>query len=175
MALEIRDANRYGPLTEERLRRLEAGLEARLPDDYRAFLLQLNGGRPTLARFTFDVDGETQESILEWFFAVHDQPYEDPDDWDPDSGELPPYFGQPLEDVWADFSSEEPRAGVLPIGRDPGGNLVGIGYAGERAGAVWWYDHETESFARLAGTFTEFLAGLTRLPPGDWVPWLVME
>ena len=61
-----------------------------LPDDYRAFLLRYNGGRPTLPRFTFTADGEEQESVLEWFLAVHDQPYEEPDDWDPDTGELPP-------------------------------------------------------------------------------------
>jgi hypothetical protein len=113
MALKFLDTNRCGPLTEERLQRLEGRLKARLPDDYRAFLLRHNGGRPTLSRFTFSVDGEEQESIVEWFFAVHDQPYEEPDDWDPDGGELPPYFGQPLEDVWADFRSENPRVGVL--------------------------------------------------------------
>ena len=175
MALEIRDANRYGPLTEERLRRLEARLKARLPDDYRAFLLRYNGGRPTLSRFTFTLDGEEQESILEWFFAVHDQPCEEPEDWDPRSGELPPHFGQPLEEVWKDLRSEKPRAGVLPIGRDPSANLVCLGYAGKRAGQVWFFDHETGSFVRLAGNFTEFLGSLTKLPPGDWAPWLVVE
>src|SRR4051812_7655568 len=142
MVMEIRDANRYGPLTEERLRQLEAKLRGRLPEDYRAFLLRHNGGRPTLSRFTFDVDGEGQESVLEWFFAVHDQPYEEPEDWDPDGGGLPPYFGQPLEDVWKDLRSERPRAGVLPIGRDPGASLVCLGYAGKRAGQVWLFDHE---------------------------------
>jgi cell wall assembly regulator SMI1 len=175
MTPEIRDANRYGPVTEGRLRRLEAGLKGRLPDDYRAFLLRHNGGRPTLSRFTFEADGEQQESILEWFFAVHDRPYEEPDDWDPDGGELPPYFAQPLESVWADFRSQKPRSGVLPIGRDPSANLICLGYAGKRAGAVWWYDHDTDLFVRLAGSFAEFLAGLTKLPPGDWAPWLVVE
>ena len=126
-------------------------------------------------RFTVTVEGEEQESILEWFFAVHDQPYEEPDDWDPDSGEWPPHFGQPLEEAWADLRSEKPRAGMLPIGRDPGGSLVCLGYAGKRSGQVWYYDHETESFSQLAGSFTEFLSSLTKLPPGDWAPWLVVE
>jgi hypothetical protein len=177
MALEIRDANRYGPLTEERLRQLEARLKSRLPDDHRAFLLRHNGGRPTLPRFTFtDADGEQQEGVVEWFFAVHDQPYAESEEWEPDdSGESPPYFGQPLEEVWADFRSEVPDAGVLPIGRDPCANLIGIGYAGSRAGAVWWYDHETETLVRLADSFSGFLNGLTRLPPGDWMPWLITE
>jgi hypothetical protein len=173
MALEIRDANRYGSLSEERLAKLEARLKGRLPEDYRAFLLSHNGGRPTLCRFTFPVDGEEQASILEWFFAVHDQPHEEPDEWDETGGGLPPYFGQPLEEVWADLRSEKPKAGVLPIGRDPGENLVCLGYTGKRAGAVWWYDHETESFTRLADSFTGFLSSLGTLPPGDWAPWLL--
>jgi hypothetical protein len=80
-----------------------------------------------------------------------------------------------LEEVWSEFRSEKPTSGVLPIGRDPGGNLIGLGYADKRVGAVWWYDHEMESFVRLAGTFSELLAGLTKLPPGDWHPWLMVE
>jgi hypothetical protein len=175
MALKIRDANRYGRLSEERLEQLESRLKGRLPEDYRSFLLRYNGGRPTLSRFTFTLDGEEQETILEWFFAVHDQPYEEPDDWDPNSGELPPHFGQPLEEVWADLKSQKPKAGVLPIGRDPGASLVCLGYAGKRAGQVWYYDHETGAFIRLAGSFTEFLDSLTKLPPGDWAPWLVVN
>lgn len=175
MGVEFRHTNRYGPLTEDRLSRLEARLKTRLPDDYRQFLLRHNGGQPTLGRFRYEIDGEPQESILEWLFAVHDQPYEEPDDWNPEGGGLPPYFGQPLEGVWADLRSEKPKAGILPIGRDPGGNLIGIGYAGKRAGVVWLYDHETESFVRLADSFTAFLASLSKLPPGDWAPWLVIE
>lgn len=139
MALEIRDANRFGPLTEDRLEMLEAELNGHLPDDYRAFLLQHNGGRPTLSQFTFEVDGKVEESVVEWFFAVHDQPYEEAEDWNPNGGELPPYFGQSLEAVWADFREEKADAEVLPIARDPCANLISLGYAGEWAGAVWWY------------------------------------
>jgi hypothetical protein len=175
MALEIRNANRYGPLREERLQQLEARIKVRLPDDYRAFLLRYNGGRPLRSRFAFTLDGEKQESILEWFFAVHDQPYRESEDWNADTGELPPYFAQPLEEVWADLRSARPRARMLPIGRDPGASLICLGYAGNRAGQVWYYDHETDSFLRLAGSFSEFLGELTKLPPGDWVPWLVVE
>jgi hypothetical protein len=175
MAVTFRDANRYGPLTEERLSQLEARLKGKLPEDYRQFLLRYNGGRPTLSRFTFEVDGEEQERVLEWLFAVHDQPYEEPEDWDPGNGELPPYFGQPLEAAWDALRSEKPKAGMLPIGRDPGANLICLGYTGKRAGQIWYYDHDTVSFVRLAGSFTEFLGSLTKLPPGDWVPWLIVD
>src|SRR5262249_37691565 len=136
MAIHFRDTNRYGRLTEERLSQLETRLKSKLPEDYRQFLLWHNGGRPTLSRFTFQAEGEEQESILEWLFAVHDQPYEEPKDWDPESGELPPHFGQPLEAVWDDLQSEKTRAGMLPIGRDPGGNLICLGYTSKRAGRI---------------------------------------
>jgi hypothetical protein len=176
MALAIRDANRFGALTEERLVRLESRLKARLPDDYRQFLLHHNGGRPTWPRFTFEGEGEPQESVLEWFFAVHDEPYEEDEDWNPDRREgLPPHFGQPLEQVFEDFRSEKPRSGVLPIGRDPCANLICLGYAGKRAGRVFFYDHEIGELIPLAASFTAFLRGLTRLPPGNWVPWLIVE
>jgi cell wall assembly regulator SMI1 len=174
MSLEIRDANRYGPLTEERLAKLERKLKCRLPDDYRAFMLANNGGRPTLSCFT--VGEDTDGSLVEWFFAIHDQPYEEPEDWDPESRELPPYFGQPLEGVLKDFRSEHSAKDLLPVARDPGGNLICLGISGKRAGGVWWYDHETETFAKLAESFTAFLAGLTKLPPDDdWHWWLIVE
>jgi cell wall assembly regulator SMI1 len=175
VATKIREANRYGPLSEERLARLESQLKARLPEDYRAFLLQSNGGRPAPCRFTFALEGEEQESILEWFFAVHDQPYEEDEDWGPDAGEgLPPYFAQPLDEVRKDFRSEMPKAKVLPVGRDPGGNLVCLGYAGKWAGRVYFFDHEMGMLVHLAESFTEFLAGLSPLPPGAWAPWLIV-
>jgi cell wall assembly regulator SMI1 len=173
MALEIRDANRFGPLTETRLAKLERKLKYRLPDDYRLFLLEHNGGRPTLSCFTVGEDGEG--SIVEWFFAIHDGPYEEPEDWDRAGRELPPYFGQPLEGVLKDFRSEHSAKGLLPVARDPGGNLICLGISGKRAG-VWWYDHETEQFSKLADSFTAFLGSLTKLPPGeDWSWWLVVE
>ncbi len=175
MATKIRDANRYGPLSEERLAKLESKLKARLPDDYRAFLLQYNGGRPAPCRFTFAVEGEEQESILEWFFALHDQPYEEDEDWEPDASEgLPPYFAQSLEGVRKDCRSELPKAKVLPIGRDPSGNLVCLGYAGKWVGKVYLFDHEMERLVPLAGSFTEFLAGLSKLPSGDWASWVIV-
>src|SRR5262249_27987740 len=124
---------------------------------------------------TFEMDGEEQESVLEWFFAVHDQPYEEDEDWDPRAGEgLPPYFAQPLEAVLKDFRSNLPRAKVLPIGRDTSANLICLRYAGKWAGKVCFFDHDMAVLVPLAGSFAEFLAGLTRLPPGDWVPWLIV-
>src|SRR5262249_51649623 len=57
------------------------------PEDYRAFLLQYNGGGPAPCRFTCEMEGEEQESILAWFFAVHDHPDKEDEDWDPNASD----------------------------------------------------------------------------------------
>ena len=40
MAVKIRDANRYGRLSEKRLEQLEAQLKGRLSEGYRSFLVK---------------------------------------------------------------------------------------------------------------------------------------
>jgi hypothetical protein len=164
VAIEIRDANRFGPLTAERLATLERELKVPLPADYRDFLLKHNGGRPDLQRFTFTPEGdEEQESVVEWFFAVHDQPYEPDEGWEPgEDDDFMPYFAQPLDDVWKDFRSERPGTNTLPIGRDPCANLICLGYTGAEVGRVYFYDHEVGMLYPIAATFTEFLRGLSR-------------
>jgi hypothetical protein len=42
------------PLTPAKIAKLEAQLGAPLPDDYRRFLLESNGGTPELAHFTVE-------------------------------------------------------------------------------------------------------------------------
>ncbi len=160
----IRDANHFGPLTEDRLAKLEAKLKTRLPEDYRSFLLQYNGGRPNRQRFLFtgeNYNGEEQESILEWFFAVHDQPYDEDAEWE-DNGDddFMPDFAQPLDHVLEEFRSETEEADTLPIGRDPCGNLIALGLSDERAGKVYFYDYEIDLPTQLASSFTEFLEEL---------------
>ena len=46
MAIEIENANPYGPLSEERLQAFEKKLGVTLPPDYREFLKRYNGGKP---------------------------------------------------------------------------------------------------------------------------------
>ncbi len=140
-----------------------------MPEDYRAFLLQYNGGRPDRQRFLFtgeNYNGEEQESILEWFYAVHDQPYDEDEEWEPGpEDDFLPYFAQPLESVLEEFQGEAPGADALPIGRDPCGNLITVGLRGDWAGKLYFYDDEIEKPTLLAGSFQEFLDHL--LPTED--------
>jgi hypothetical protein len=161
MSVTIRDANHFGPLTEERLAKLEAKLNGQLAEDYRSFLLKYNGGRPDRQRFLFtgeNYNGEEQESILEWFFAVHDRPYDEDAEWEENGDDdFLPYFAQPLESVLEDYRSDTTETDTVPIARDPCGNLITLGLSGTGAGKVYFYDHEIDAATLLADRFTEFL------------------
>jgi hypothetical protein len=147
----MRDTNRFGPLSETRLAAFEAELGIALPEEYRAFLLQHNGGVPS--RVTFDVPGEDGgERPFHCFFAVHDGPW---DDSTPEGSQ-----GFPLQAALADFRDETGRDDVLPVGKDWSGSYVCIGLAGDDRGRVLYYDHEMEQFVPLADTLSRFLAGL---------------
>jgi len=158
VSVSIHDSNRYGALTEERLAQLEERLGQRLPEDYRAHMLAHNGGRPAEEGFAFFNEGlgAPDRSILSAFFAIHDGAY---DDSTPEG-----CLGQPLEDVWECCAEELEEPATLPIGRDPCGNLICLRYSGEKAGRIFFYDHETETPSPLADSFSAFLASLTPAP-----------
>jgi hypothetical protein len=151
MSVAIRDANRFGPLTEERMAAFEGELGALLPDEYRAFLLRHNGGVPD--REAFNVPGEDGgERPFHCFLPLHDGPW---DDSTPEGSQ-----GFPLQAALADFRGEVGREDVLPVGKDWSGSYVCIGLVGEDRGRVLYYDHEREQLVPLAASLSAFLAGL---------------
>jgi hypothetical protein len=151
MSGAIRDANRFGTLTEERLAAFERVLGAALPEEYRTFLLRHNGGLPE--RETFDVPGEDGgERPFHCFFALHDGPWEDST---PEGS-----AGFPLQAALADFRAEVGRTDALPVGKDWGGSYVCVGLSGEQRGWVLYHDHETGQMVPLAPNLSAFLAAL---------------
>jgi len=151
MNVSVGEANRFGPLTEERLAAFENELGATLPDEYRAFLLRHNGVVPD--RETFDVpDEEDGERPFHCFFPLHDGPW---DDSTPEGSQ-----GFPLQAALADFRSEGGRADVFPVGKDWSGSYVCVGLAGADRGRVLFYDYDMERLIVLAGSLSEFLEGL---------------
>jgi hypothetical protein len=154
----IRGANRFGPLTEGRLLAFESELGAVLPDEYRAFLLSHNGGVPE--REVFDVPGEDGgERPFHCFFALHDGP------WDDSTSEGSEGF--PLQAALADFRADGGPADVLPVGKDWSGSYVCVDLAGAGRGRVLYCDHDMERLVPLAGSLSEFLAGLRIDELGD--------
>ena len=176
MLQEFRDTNRFGRVSRERVSEFEATIGAPLPSDYRNFLLTHNGGRPTWPRLRFERDGTPDETVVEWFFALHDEPY-------PVHGEerlppervLPAHLKQPLQDFEGAIESEYAGGLLLPIARDPCANLFVLACGGDAHGRAWFHDHEGCELVALAPTFDAFIARLEPLPRGDWLPWLITE
>jgi len=139
-------------LSSADLASLEQRLRIKLPDDYRAFLLRHNGGVPERAGFRFKDDPDPDSgSMVNRFLAVYDGRYDN------------------FEQTFQTFKGREPRlpAELVPIARDPGGNVICIATAGPNTGAVYFWDHEREgnrpsydNIHLIANNFEEFLEGL---------------
>lgn len=109
----------YGSASAMDLAEFEQRRGISLPEPYRIFLSQQNGGLPNLGEF--DVPG-WGESVANSFYGlciggVHD-----------------------IERAIESFRGAIP-ADVIPIGNDPGGNQICLGVKGERFGKVYFWDH----------------------------------
>jgi hypothetical protein len=151
--------DRRGPIVAEKdVRALEEIVGARLPDDYRAFLLAVNGGRTTEDHVQFTV--RNGESNLNSLYSVAET--------------------ETARDLaWhAKMMRERLPREVIPIGYDDFGSAVCVVLAGERRGEVWFFDTLNErpedanprvewfkrrDMVRLASSFREFMGSLT--PP----------
>lgn len=135
--------------TEGAVRDFEAAVGFRLPEDYREFLLKDNGGQqPEPDCFRVETGEITAVSVL---FPI---------------GKSGDYY-----DLSAHFEyqkDELPR-GVIPIGKDIGGNTICLALDGEERGSVLFMEHEAETGPHEEGwdnlyfcarSFTEFLDGL---------------
>ena len=120
------------PVTREALADAERELTAfgqHIPASYRAFLTQRDGGRPVRDRFIYEKDNETYRGTVQVLLGV---------------GEVESPRAN-LTKV-ADVFQERVPAGVLPIGRDPGGNLICIDGRDGADGPVFLWDHDFENF-----------------------------
>jgi cell wall assembly regulator SMI1 len=134
------------PATNDRVVALETRLGAQLPEDYRAFLLRFNGGKPLPAEFRL-ASGRSG-SDLHTLSALHE-------------GEL-----CNLETKIYLLGPRIPP-GVLPIGTDSFGNAICLVLAGERRGQIWFWDHERDldppdwsNMDLIADSFDAFMRGL---------------
>lgn len=153
--------------------KFESLIDARLPDDYRTFLLEINGGRPTSKErpgsyAIVDIDWEEREpqqtddqAIIRYLLVV--------EDWS-NVFEEGRSEALTLSGAYETFVMEEralPYA-TIPIGRDPGGSLFLLDITGRQPGAIlfWardWYDSEQKqkdpyhNIGFIAPTFPEFL------------------
>lgn len=136
--------------SEDSIVDFEAELAVRLPDDYRRFLAETNGGRPEPSGFVFQTTNGPSDSLVDWFLTLYA------------AEEL-----YTLREYRAMYGDRIPPM-MLPIACDPFGNLVLLDVGAKSIGAVCFWDHEKESMDEatwdnisvVAQSFTDFLNAL---------------
>jgi cell wall assembly regulator SMI1 len=163
-----------GPATESSIRDFESYIGHLLPEDYRSFLLEHNGGSPDPDAFTLNSSGDDEENVVMCFFplrdlqlgAVEGEEFEELRTW-------------PLHCAWDDLQNDladsyekEFENPLLPIGTDGSGNYFCIVLAGAEEGAVVFFEHEMADTTLLAKNFSDFLASLRQRERDDYAPEL---
>ena len=158
MNTTILRSNSYGPLAPKTLEDFEHELGVSLPEEYRTFLLQHNGGTPQPACFLApddplegDASPQSEREVV-CFFALHNNAWSD--------STMQGSLALPLQEAWRDLSAEQQESNLLPVGKDWSGNYICVGYQGQDRGRIFFYDHEYEVATPLAESFQAFLAAL---------------
>ena len=148
--MEIVDSNKYGKLVVERLDEFETKIGAKLPESYRDFLVNHNGGKPMPC--DFEVSKKEGSNSLHVVYGIHNGPS---------------YTN--LEEVNALYSDRIP-SNLIAFADDPFGNAICIGIGSDNLGKVFFWNHELESEYKkepskesptlVAESFSEFLSGL---------------
>lgn len=144
--MQIEESNLFGPVNPKDIIEFEEANEVLLPDDYKDFLLQHNGGRPVpnqLPEVNTDVN---------WLYSMVEEP-----GW------------ASLFQAIDVYESRIPSR-YMPIGTNSSGNIYIMSLFAENKGliALWWHEEEAkengseyfDNLTALANSFTEFLASL---------------
>ncbi len=126
-------------------------LGIKLPADYRSFLLNQNGGKPSPNEFQMQISSPNNKGILTRLFGIcKDDRYD-------------------LESVAKRYQGRVPKY-LLAIGQDPGGNLICLAVSGVNANKIFFWEHEEEAeegeppteknLTLIANNFASFVAQL---------------
>lgn len=134
----------WGPGSPISISEFERRVGARLPNDYREFLLRWNGGTPSPNTVSVP---DLADVLVDRLYGVRDV-----------------RTNSDLEHELNSVSEMLPE-GVIPIGHDPGGNLFLLCVKGDGAGQVWYWDSclwfesssETGNTYVVSNSFGEFL------------------
>jgi len=150
MAVSIKKSP--GTLFELALLNFEMKLKSKLPDDYRSFLLEYNGGKPE--ENIFAIPKTKKQCGVTCFFGIYNSKK-----------------ATDLVTERARFSDRLP-AHILPIASAKDGNLVCLSLASPDFGSLYLWDHELEnespsgeSLLKILPSFSEFMAALQKFDP----------
>ncbi len=161
-----------GPTCEDEIVKFEEHIGHRLPDDYREFLLQHNGGSPEPDAFTLVMDEREEEDIVMCFFPMRDlslgtievEEFDELRSW-------------PVHCAWEDLTDDlenlyekELDETLLPIGTDGSTNYFCLVLDGARRGSILFLENEMAETVPLASSFTAFLASLRQRERTDYAP-----
>lgn len=151
-----------GPrVTADDVRRYERELGHELPEDYRQFLVDVNGGQPALERSVFHL--RKDRSILNNLLSLND----------PDEGN-----DLATAQRLSGYSRNDLPKEALTIGYDAGGSRVLLILAGPHRGEVWFLDlgnprpigsnprvewFDRRDVCKLADSFAAFVSSLKPL------------
>lgn len=123
-------------MAEPAVAELENSLNIRLPESYRRFLLENNGGRPVPDGFHFK--GKTRGSSVDWFLGLLDG----------EANDLKTYLRIYRERLPPNF---------FPIACDPGDNLICISVSGADKGSIYFWDYEREGEPSATGGYSNVI------------------
>ena len=122
------------PVSPAQITKLERLLKIQLPQQYRSFLLEYNGGRPELEGFRYysrypgnwsNNPYEAMDSMIHCLYGINEEPWMN----------LRRYIR---------FYKKRIPSNMIPVGRDPGGNQICLGIIGPDRGKVFFWFHEDE-------------------------------
>lgn len=150
------ESTSLGPLTETTLADYESRLGARLPDDYRRYLLEQNGSLPEQTCYAMPEETDWIEDV------------------DQMSG-----LGDPADDRSLSHyltGNHGIPSGWIPIAHSGFGDYTVLSVREEDFGCVYYLFHEihgydpdnrTDGVYLLGGSFTEWIEGLADCPEAD--------
>lgn len=113
-------------INETRLRKVERQFEARFPEEYRAFLLAVNGGIPSPLEFNMAEPGRPGERVcVDFFYGI---------------GRTETPFDLAYQQLDILERTDTLPDGFVVIGHDPGSAPFFIGTEGDTAGVIYFYD-----------------------------------
>ena len=147
--IEVKESKKPTNLLE--IEKFEELIQAKLPEDYKKFLLKHNGGHPTVNVYKLiePINERNKEASISWFFALYDGEY---------------------SNITTEFkySREKIPDELLPIARDDGGNIICLGIQGDYYGKLYywttnysfWGEEDLNYIYLISNSFTDFINGL---------------